>query len=543
MPTHRQCPLDRLLSLPATNWSPAKLTELEKICTGPSCPSHDHPSLKELVLKAPNEGTTPLLIAVHFGDMKLVQRIVESWGADVGAAGSINLNQFSVRRTSSPSTFLKLQLVGVTPLFIAALNKNSQIVRYLVAKGADVSAGVLPSTEVIKDRLSGLSPLHAAFYSEDVYAPKSSEQQLDIIRFLVASGADPSVLSSNGTPVWAMGSNYLKQLGPEEDDHTAGWSKPEATSLLLNLGMNLSQSCPIPFGRTLLHHLLANPVSDSYNDGVELANLLELILERSGADLLQVRDEDGVTPIMAAALECIDQGPKMQLLKTLLERDDILPTDKINALEAAAAVLLFSRNKPSAHHFEALCDFLAQAQTLRRSVNCPLIPETSTNVETTEWITSVSNHREIEQRIMSERLFQSIFIRLRIFSEIAPTSIKALLRYVIHPCTKRICNGLNRDPSNYPAEQVLYVYWDVLEAIGQCNSTEEDITDGTICYSIQKVSRRRWNSYQLSTAINSATLMWCITATCLYCLNSSPCCIHSHERGTQGELNICCVLF
>ena len=45
-----------------------------------------------------------------------------------------------------------------------------------------------------------------------VYAPKSSDQQLDIIRFLVASGADPSALSSNGTPVWAMGSKYLNQL-------------------------------------------------------------------------------------------------------------------------------------------------------------------------------------------------------------------------------------------------------------------------------------------------------------------------------------------
>jgi len=177
-----QCPLDRILSLPASQWSHAKLKELEKIFNGTSCPSHNHPPLRELVLKAPNEASTPLLIAVHLGDVEWVKRIVEIWGADVGAAGSINPHDICLRRTRkngqpasvSPSIYLNLQLDRVTPLFIAALNKNSQIVRYLVGKEADVSVGILPTETMDKNQREVLFTLHSVPKMIFHYSPRSN---------------------------------------------------------------------------------------------------------------------------------------------------------------------------------------------------------------------------------------------------------------------------------------------------------------------------------------------------------------------------------
>lgn len=114
-----------------------------------------------------------------------------------------------------------------------------------------------------------------------------------------------------------------------------------------------------------------------------------------------------------------------------------------------------------------MCDFLAEAQNLRRLENCPLTINASSSA--IEWITTASNHQEIEQRITSERILQSILIRLRIFSA---ASGKAVYRYVC-PLMKRIYQD------GYPGYRVRHfvdAFLTVLETISKFDPQGEDAT-------------------------------------------------------------------
>ena len=155
--------------------------------TANSC---SHPPLLDLVVAGLQEHhrSTPLLMACCNGDLEAVQRIVEVWGVNVCTAGVYPMGR---------------QLIeGVTPLFCAAMGCHSEIVRYLVEKGANVSS----KTHSTDKEFSGATPLHAAVYNIQDF---NCEEKISIIRFLLESGADPSALSSDGTPIWMFGWTHL----------------------------------------------------------------------------------------------------------------------------------------------------------------------------------------------------------------------------------------------------------------------------------------------------------------------------------------------
>ena len=217
----------------------------------------------------------------------------------------------------TPTQFItsrSFYLHGVSPLFIASLNKHSQIVRYLLKNEAHVSAG-LSNT----DWNARLTPLHAAFFSEDRHFSTSSKQ-LDIIRCLVEAGADPSALSSMGIPIWMMGWIRFYPTYCSSELRSRAWCNPQTIRLLVELGMSVTQRCPV--GRNILHHL-AGP---ALMDDTEVFNLL---LEK-GADL-NARDNDGIKPIMAAAIGN-NKLPNIAILKLLLEKEEISNVDKISDL-------------------------------------------------------------------------------------------------------------------------------------------------------------------------------------------------------------------
>jgi len=297
--------------------------EIERFCTGSSC-SHPHPPLKEILLEEPYGWytITPLSVAIDQRNLPIVKRIIETWEADIQAP----IQQYSL---SDDPTIRRRVFEGVTPLFIAVLNKDIGIVRYLVQHGADVTVGTL-SDENEDVWSSGMTPLHAAFFLTLTNPHSQSSEQLEIIRFLVDSGGDPSALSSKGFPVWMMGWTDLYQTQPDFINNT-GWCCTKAIALLIELGMSYTQRCST-LGRTVLHHL-TGPANT--ND----VEVVKFVLEK-GADLL-ARDNDGLTPIMVAAIGN-NQVPNMVIFKYLLERDDIPNMEKINALEVAAAVLLSS---------------------------------------------------------------------------------------------------------------------------------------------------------------------------------------------------------
>jgi len=89
---------------------------------------------------------------------------------------------------------------------------------------------------------------------ETIFDEFVSDDQIDVIRMLVASGADPSELSSVGVPIWMTGWRF-----PDHFEGTCpGWCNTNAIRTLIQLGMNPNGTASS--GRTLLHHLtgLAN---------------------------------------------------------------------------------------------------------------------------------------------------------------------------------------------------------------------------------------------------------------------------------------------
>lgn len=73
--------------------------------------------------------------------------------------------------------------------------------------------------------------------------------------------------------------------------------------------------------------------------------IVKYLLENGAAPDLQARDEYGLTPIMHAAIGSYRLGTKnvvtnVNILKYLMERENIKRMEKIDALELAAAVLL-----------------------------------------------------------------------------------------------------------------------------------------------------------------------------------------------------------
>lgn len=120
------CPLERLLKLPELKYT--DLIEIEKIVSsGSNCP-HNHPPLAEFHLHY--RGKSPLFLACLNGDKEVVRRIVEVWESDVNSPIHHGYAYISGKC-----------IYGASPLFVAALYNHSEIVRYLIQhKAANLSA-------------------------------------------------------------------------------------------------------------------------------------------------------------------------------------------------------------------------------------------------------------------------------------------------------------------------------------------------------------------------------------------------------------------
>jgi len=129
------------------------------VLCGIDCQNRAHLSFNDLTKRQMTDGnlghSTPLLDACIKGDFEGVKRMIEVWRLDVEAAATIFIN-------FSPASLIEFnadRLQGVTPLFVAALKNDVELVRYLVGKGANVSSRT--STDN-RRTFCGITPLHAA---------------------------------------------------------------------------------------------------------------------------------------------------------------------------------------------------------------------------------------------------------------------------------------------------------------------------------------------------------------------------------------------
>jgi ankyrin repeat protein len=185
---------------------------------------------------------------------------------------------------------------GNTPLHTAAQLGELELVKKLVAKGANVNARSGKPTGVqaggFRRVIGELTPLHVA----------AKGNQIDIMRVLVAGGADPSIKAQGGTTLLmsAVGSGklevvkYAYELAPDID------------------AVN-------DFGSTVMHAAVTGTLGPSTQ--AEICDVIRFLAEKGAK--LDEKDGRGRTPIDIA---------------------DVLPIDK--AVELLTELIIKSGGKP-----------------------------------------------------------------------------------------------------------------------------------------------------------------------------------------------------
>jgi ankyrin repeat protein len=172
------------------------------------------------------DGTTALIVALQNGDAEIAKRLIAR-GADVTIANA----------------------KGWSPLFLAVKNRSREIgtvpnpiidpaalmdvIKLLVEKGADVNVRTKARSEQygatawLKE--AGATPLLRAAYCAD----------LEVIKYLLAHGADPQIPTTDGTTTLmalvgvGYGDGFTKDVGTPDDTF-------EALKLLVDLGVPIN---------------------------------------------------------------------------------------------------------------------------------------------------------------------------------------------------------------------------------------------------------------------------------------------------------------
>ncbi len=347
--------------------------------------NYPHPkSLNQLVFDGDIEGTTPLLLACKQEDLDVVRHIVESWEVDFRAAAP-----FHIRIFDEESWYGNIVSIEATPLFIAAMYGNYNIVRYLVEKGADSNIKVVdPPNDTDYDNWAPIDFLFKELCSCNwSHVPEQRQDLVLTISFLLQYGSHPpSQPLPNGDPVWMERSCDAQVLRE-----------------LINHGMNVNTRHR---GRTVLHYW-ASLSESSTNDTLAAVRLL---MDR-GADLM-ARDRNGLTPIrVAAEVEPFNFG----VFDLLLDGNDIGRLTKIQALELAGATILSAYTSVDAR-IKAF-DYWRRAAHLRllNTQEFQPLPKLSLKRQSGnqgEWNTLVELEAVIQNS--SEHYKQAFLVRLRI---------------------------------------------------------------------------------------------------------------------------------
>ena len=252
-----------------------------------------------------------LLEACGNGELEAVKIIVGGLEVDVDEMATYNFTS-SALATSSAET---IEILGASPLFVAAGNCNLAITNYLIRRGANVN-----SRTNERGKYSGMTPLHAAVsLRQDI----NWFQKRAVIELLIANGADALAIDSSGFSMWML--CYEAKI---------------ASHLLVDLAVSLTEQLP---GKNVgaLHHWASSHGYDSSLDQ-DAVRIIELLLGKG--TYLKARDIHGLTPLNVAAVgyprKDSEECPNAPVLWYLLLREEVSLSEKIDALELAGVSLL-----------------------------------------------------------------------------------------------------------------------------------------------------------------------------------------------------------
>jgi len=379
-----------------------------------------------------SSSTSLLLEACGRGELEVVKDLVERHGVNVNATAT-----YTATYSKGPSVKTVLTY-SASPLFVAAGNCNLEITRYLVDKGANVHS----STGLIGHEIGpGLSPVHAAI----LLRPDTPwSQKKATIEFLFDNGADPSAFT-DGSPIWSL---CIR-------------GEPALTMLLIELFMSLTRWSLRTANDVLLHHEELARITK----GTRLAGELDKA-ESKWPD--SAGDEDFVPVFDLLIGKCFDIkghlyncgmavhnfiampvlqwsadshssrniGDDVDELRDLfLERAEISPLEKVDALELAGAMSLLHHREEDISVSKAF-QYWNAAVDLRESAqgSIPKVPLEDNNIvpwRTIEWTTQ-DQLEELLNRPLADMQLQALLIARRILSKMSSDALcwHVWIRYV-----------------------------------------------------------------------------------------------------------------
>lgn len=391
-----------------------------------------HPPLKDMHLEN-KKATRPLLLACYDGNLEAVQHIVERWNADVNEIGT----------ACTPGTLYddEEELKGCTPLMVAAAKRREDIVRYLVAKGADLSLHTPPHISPY----AGITAFHITLqfmFRRPHFGPSTRRSRSQrIIRFLFENGADISEITGDGQPTWTL----------TEDGFV--------TVMLIKMGLKLDQRNPIT-DETILHYWAGA------NGRCASLDVVKLLIARGMQ--INVKDAIGISPLNRAALGNMSihrysSGPNSSTLNYILDHASMTRQDMIDALELAGSQLIEMFSS-----FKVALDFWRRAAQVRRDGGELFEKAPLSTITDVEWTTIDDIEQVRPCRI--RRVMQGLLVRLRILSGISPRAIADYWWSFVEGFNERLLETREDFP------RLLGICWKLLEIIHGFRSFDDTVS-------------------------------------------------------------------
>jgi ankyrin repeat protein len=262
-----------------------------------------------LTVMEPQRGSTPLLFAARHGRIENAQLLVDA-GANVNAKAPNDQSALIIASFSGQGKFAAFLLeqgadpnnadAGYTALHTAVSRGDLELVRTLTAHGADPDSRITRGSR--QKRSINWYGLSATLTGATPFWLAAKYAEVDIMRFLAASGADPLLSPDNGkTPLMAVAGDGWntqrhnrrgQEIGVDAVRLLASAGEPstlEGTRLALELGNDVNATDPN--GNTALHAAVR----------LAYSSVVDLLVEHGGR--LDLENNDGTSALDRMCLD------------------------------------------------------------------------------------------------------------------------------------------------------------------------------------------------------------------------------------------------